>query len=188
MVLIWDVLYRTFKYHLVDSSEMPIFVSMISKVQIIRDFVDSLQDGQLFIYDDITINEVPISYVREVIQGMCRSKKIIRISNGIFQKPKFIGKLGPIPPHTNEIAKAISRKYHFNFTISAEAIENQLGISTQCVSNPVFVANIKREKVVQVLRRKIRFMPFSKEYEKFKDARILNSVLVPDWIRHNLLI
>lgn len=119
---------------------------------------------------------------------MCRSKDIIRISNGIFQKPKFVGKLGPIPPHTHEVAMAISRKCHFNFAISAEAIENQLGISTQCVANPVFVANIKREKVVQTQRRKIRFMPFSKESQKFKDARILNSTLVPDWIRNNIPI
>lgn len=161
-------LYKTFKYHLVDFLKMSIFVSMISKIQSIRDFVGSLQDGQLFIYDDIDIVEVPVSYVREIIQDMCRSKKIIRVSDGIFQKPKFIGKLGPIPPHTNEIAKAISRKYHFNFTISAEAIENQLGISTQCVSNPVFVANIKREKVVQAQRRKLIIALYSDLVGKVK--------------------
>lgn len=103
---------------------MTTFVPMVSKIQKIRNFVDSLQNGQLFIYDDINITEVPVSYIHEVIQDMCRSKDIIRISNGIFQKPKFVGKLGPIPPHTHEVAMAISRKCHFNFAISAEAIEN----------------------------------------------------------------
>lgn len=157
---------------------------MTTKILKIRNYIDSLQDGQLFIYSDIV--GVPISYTRNVIQKMCHKKEVIRIAAGIFQKPKIVGTLGPIPPHTSELAKVISRKYNFKYTYSAESIGNQLGITNQCVSNAVFVADIKKEKKIKTGRRTIIFVPFSKEYKKFMDARISNSSLLPQWIKNNI--
>ncbi len=77
--------------------------------------------------------------VDQVISRMVRAGKLHRISRGLFSRPKAHPELGPLPPHTEDIAAAVERSIGMPVIPSGALALNSLHLSEQVPAHPEFI-------------------------------------------------
>lgn len=98
---------------------------------LIRERIDNAEDGEIFInsdFADITNFET----IRKNLGRLADKGKIRRITNGIYEKPRYSKLLKEhVAPEPHCIAKAIARSYNWNISPSGNTALNMLNLSTQ---------------------------------------------------------
>jgi predicted transcriptional regulator of viral defense system len=77
--------------------------------------------------------------VDQVISRMVRAGELQRISRGLFSRPKAHPELGPLPPHTEDIAAAVERSIGMPVIPSGALALNMLHLSEQVPAQPEFI-------------------------------------------------
>ncbi|VWL85772.1 DUF6088 family protein [Oceanivirga miroungae] len=113
---------------------------MTYKDQIINR-IDNLSTNKVFISNDF-FDIASYETIRSTLNRLVEDKKIRRIMNGIYYKPKYIELIGEYEaPSINEVANALSRKYNWTIAPSGNAALNLLGLSTQVPSKWTYISD-----------------------------------------------
>lgn len=97
----------------------------------IQERIDLAQEGALFIHADFT-DIAAAETVRRTLNRLVSEKKIRRVLNGIYEKPKYSHLLQEyVATDFHEVAKALARNYHWSISPSGSTALNLLGLSTQ---------------------------------------------------------
>lgn len=113
--------------------------------------------GKLFFSDDFVKYGTPES-ITKALATLCRKGILVRVARGIYLYPEYDEKLGlgMLIPSASTIAKAIAKRDKARIApIGAYAL-NALGLSTQIVTNVVFLTDGTPRKI-QLAKQKITF-------------------------------
>lgn len=103
--------------------------------------IDNLPQNAVFIANDF-LDIADYETVRKNLNRMVDKKEIERVLKGIYHKPKYIEIIDEYEiADTNEVAKAIARKYHWTIAPSRNTALNLLGLSTQVPSKWVYISD-----------------------------------------------
>lgn len=106
----------------------------ISFYQQIINRIINYPDGNVFTISDF-LDIANKQTVRQSLNRLATSKKIIRVMRGVYYKPKYNAFLGEfVAPHPNDVAFAIARNYGWTIVPCGETALNLLGLSTQVPS------------------------------------------------------
>lgn len=94
--------------------------------------------GSIFLPDSFL--PIDVQYASNVLGQLVGDGILIRISHGIYLKPK-ITRFGPLLPSLYEIAEIIAKRDHAKILPYGPAAENYLGFSTQVPMNAVYITN-----------------------------------------------
>ncbi len=112
-------------------------------IKLIRERIDSFQDGYIFTYSDFSdLGIKDSSTIRQSLSRLLKEKKIIRIRDGFFYKPIYSKILDEIlPPSPENFAYAIARKFKWNIIPCGDVALNLLGISTQIPADWTYLSD-----------------------------------------------
>ena len=97
----------------------------------IRERIDNAKDGEIFIHSDFA-DITNFETIRKNLGRLTEKGKLRRITNGIYEKPKYSKFLKDnVTPDPHCIAKAIARNYNWNISPSGNTALNMLNLSTQ---------------------------------------------------------
>ena len=98
---------------------------------LIRERIDNAEDGEIFIHSDFA-DITNFETIRKNLGRLAEKGKIRRITNGIYEKPRYSKLLKEnVAPEPHCIAKAIARSYNWNISPSGNTALNMLNLSTQ---------------------------------------------------------
>ncbi len=125
--------------------------------QEIQNAIRKAGDGELIFSEDFRYTHKPDA-VNTALSRAAKLKKIRRIANGIYVKPKK-GTIVPyIMPTAEEVARAIAKRDRIRILPSGPYALYQLGLSTQIPANIVFLTDGFRKKY-KVGKNSIQFKP-----------------------------
>lgn len=145
-------------------------VEMKSKyAALIRERIDNAEDGEIFINSDFA-DITNFENIRKNLGRLADKGKIRRITNGIYEKPKYSKLLKEnIAPDPHCIAKAIARSYNWNISPSGNTALNMLNLSTQVPATWSYISD-GPYKTYDIDSVKIEF-----KHRTNKDISYLNS-------------
>ena len=159
----------------------------MSVAQDVRDFIEKMDSGKLFSYDDIDSEKksvVAIELSRLSKQGIVK-----RLSKGKYYKPKQ-GYFGEIPISDNEVLKSyldIPNTY-----ITGLKAFNEIGLTTQ-MPKVITIASEMQPRRVKIKNLEIQFVPIKQQIDK-KDiplVRLLDALenmnKIPDTKAENVI-
>lgn len=111
--------------------------------------------GSLFFTDDF-VAFGNAKAVNKVLERLVEKDEIIRVTRGIYTRPKQDPVLGQLRPTLNEIAKAIAKRDRARIIPTGAYALNALGLSTQMPVNVVYMTNGNPRKIA-VGKRSIVF-------------------------------
>lgn len=126
----------------------------MSVAKITRNFVDSIENGKIFIYDDIPDDNkmgIAIELSRLYKKGIIK-----KVSKGKYYKPK-ITPFGEIGPSSEEKIKSFINTSENDY-ISGISNLNRLGLTTQ-VPNVITIASNQSSRKVKLQNATIKFVP-----------------------------
>lgn len=126
----------------------------MSVAKITRNFVDSIEKGKIFIYDDIPDDNkmgIAIELSRLYKKGIIK-----KFSKGKYYKPK-ITPFGEIGPSSKEKIKSFINASENDY-ISGISNLNRLGLTTQ-VPNVITIASNQSSRKVKLQNTTIKFVP-----------------------------
>ncbi|RLD44824.1 MAG: hypothetical protein DRI89_02650 [Bacteroidetes bacterium] len=94
--------------------------------------------------------------VRQALQRLTKKSLIIRLSQGIYYKPKQRSLLGVVYPTAEQIARAIAKRDKARIIPTGSYALFKLGLSTQIPMNLVFLTDGSARKII-VGKQKITF-------------------------------
>lgn len=98
---------------------------------LIRERIENAEDGEIFIHSDFA-DITNFETIRKNLGRLAEKGKIRRITNGIYEKPRYSKLLKEnVAPEPHCIAKAIARSYNWNISPSGNTALNILNLSTQ---------------------------------------------------------
>ena len=98
---------------------------------LIRERIENAEDGEIFIHSDFA-DITNFETIRKNLGRLAEKGKIRRITNGIYEKPRYSKLLKEnVAPEPHCIAKAIARSYNWNVSPSGNTALNMLNLSTQ---------------------------------------------------------
>ena len=139
----------------------------MSVAKITRNFVDSIKNGKIFMYDDIPSDNkmgIAIELSRLFKKGLIK-----KVSKGKYYKPK-ITPFGEIGPSSDEKIKSFIDSSNNDY-ISGISNLNRLGLTTQ-VSNVITIASNQSSRKVKLQNTTIKFVPKLNQSSK-KDIKLL---------------
>jgi len=139
----------------------------MSVAQITRNFVDSIENGKIFMYDDILDDNkmgIAIELSRLFKKGLIK-----KVSKGKYYKPK-ITPFGEIGPSSDEKIKSFIEASNNDY-VSGISNLNRLGLTTQ-VSNVITIASNQSSRKVKLQNITIKFVPKLNQSSK-KDIKLL---------------
>ncbi len=102
--------------------------------QVIRERIAGANEGTIFVNSDFS-DIAETETVRRTLNRLVDEQKIRRLLNGIYEKPKYSILLQEfVAADPNEVAKALARNYHWSISPCGNTALNQLGLSTQVIS------------------------------------------------------
>jgi len=159
----------------------------MSVAQDVRDFIEKMDSGKLFSYDDIDSEKksvVAIELSRLSKQGIVK-----RLSKGKYYKPKQ-GYFGEIPISDNEVLKSyldIPNTY-----ITGLKAFNEIGLTTQ-MPKVITIASEMQPRRVKIKNLEIQFVPIKQQIDK-KDIPLVllldaleNMNKIPDTKAENVI-
>jgi len=79
--------------------------------------------------------------VDQTLSRLADQGVIRRLTRGLYDYPKTSARFGMVQPSVDDVARAIARKDHYVLQVSPAAAANQLGLSTQVPSNPIYMTD-----------------------------------------------
>ena len=117
--------------------------------------IASMPDGNfIFIRDFIADYEYEV--VKKVLQRLCKKGEIIRLSRGIYYKPKEDKLFGSIKPNAEQIAEAIAKRDKARIIPTGTYALYKLGLSSQIPMNVVYLTDGSPRKI-QIGKQQITF-------------------------------
>ena len=132
----------------------------MSVAQTVRIFIDNVDNGKLFTYDDIKSDKksvIAIELSRLNKQGIVK-----RLSKGKYYKPKE-GIFGKMVPSDGEVLKSYLSAP--NTYITGLKAFNEMGLTTQ-VANVITIATQKQARRVKVKNLNIQFVTIKQNIKK----------------------
>ena len=103
---------------------MEIKDKIINKIQ---DSISRRKQGSIVYVDSFQGDE---EYIGKILQRMTQEGKLVRLSRGIYLKPKMT-RFGILYPPVDEIVSLVARRDHAEVLPSGNVALNKLGLSTQ---------------------------------------------------------
>jgi hypothetical protein len=117
--------------------------------------IKSLPKGKiLFIKDFSTLGNDVV--VRQSLKRLVEKEKLVKISQGIYYKPKKDKVLGPVKPSIENIAAAIAKRDKARIIPTGSYALYKLGLSDQVPMNIVYLTD-GSPRVIKIGSRKITF-------------------------------
>lgn len=110
----------------------------MNQKEIIISKISRSKKGTIFLPDSFL--PIDVQYASNVLGQLVKEGILIRISQGIYLKPKMT-RFGPVTPSLYEIAEIIAKRDHAKILPCGPAAENYLGFSTQIPMNAVYITN-----------------------------------------------
>ena len=112
--------------------------------------------------------------VNKALERLTNAKKILRLSKGIYCKPRIDTELGlgVIYPTLEEIAEAIAKRDRSRIMPTGDYSLNRLGLSTQVPMNAVFYTDGTPRKIQIYNGRGIRFLRVAPKKLAFKNKLV----------------
>lgn len=126
---------------------------LISKT--IEKKIKNLKSGNLLFLSDFT-DEFGYEVVKKSLQRLEKNKVIVRLSRGIYYKPKKDKILGTLKPSLEKIAEAIARRDKARMIPTGSYALYKLGLSEQIPMNIVYLTD-GSPRVIKIGTRKITF-------------------------------
>jgi hypothetical protein len=106
--------------------------------------VNRSKKGSIFLPDSF----LPIDshYASNVLSELCNDGKLIRVTFGVYVKPKM-SSFGPLMPTIEDVAKTIAKRDCAQILPTGTTAENYLGFSTQVPMNAVYLTSGTPRKV-----------------------------------------
>lgn len=79
--------------------------------------------------------------VDQALSRLADQGVIRRLTRGLYDYPKISPRFGMVQPSVDDVARAIARKDHHVLQVSPAAAANQLGLSTQVPSKPIYMTD-----------------------------------------------
>lgn len=129
----------------------------MQKVQTkIESRIARLEPGSVFTPKDL-VDLAPRGSVDVALSKMTSEGRIRRLSRGLYEVPKYSGLLGgPLSPDSDQIARAIARRYRWRIVPDGALAANMLGLSTQVPARICYLSDGPTRQV-KVGRQTIRF-------------------------------
>ncbi len=128
------------------------------------------KNGTIFFASDFT-SVSNGQAVNKALERLAKGKKILRLSKGIYWKPRIdtdLG-LGLLYPTLEEIANAIAKRDRSRIMPSGDYALNRLGLSTQVPMNAVFYTDGTPRRIQVYNGRGIRFLRVAPKKLAFKN-------------------
>lgn len=138
----------------------------MSTIVSIEKVIKKIPRGRIFFVDSI-YKKYPIKLVQRVLLRLVKNNEVGTICRGIYfrsEKNRFLPDR-PIPPSTDKIIKAVSKKTGETITVHPAVALNQIGLSTQIPVHAIYyttgrsryikINGENRIKLVHVSPRKI---------------------------------
>ena len=100
--------------------------------------INRSKKGTIFLPDSFL--PIDVQYASNVLGQLVRDGVLVRVSQGIYLKPKLT-RFGPLMPSLYEIAEIIAKRDHAKILPCGPVAENYLGFSTQVPTNAVYITN-----------------------------------------------
>jgi hypothetical protein len=112
-----------------------------SYLEQIRKRIYAAAPGSVFIPSDF-FDITEAVKVNMCLTRLTEKDELNRMMRGVFAKPRYSTLLNVnVPPHTNDIAKAIARKYGWTIIPCGDTALNMLGLSAQVPSVWLYVSD-----------------------------------------------
>lgn len=79
--------------------------------------------------------------IRKVLERLVKEEEIIRVTRGIYARPKISRYVGPVPPSLEAVLETITASTGEVFQVHGAEALRQLGLSTQVPVKPMFLTN-----------------------------------------------
>jgi hypothetical protein len=114
-----------------------------------------LPEGTLLFIDDF-IEEFDYETARKILQRLTNDGQLMRLTRGIYYKPKKDNLIGIIKPTAEQIAESISKRDKARIIPTGSFALHKLGLTTQVPMNVVYLTDGSPRKI-QVGNQKITF-------------------------------
>jgi len=114
-----------------------------------------LPEGTLLFIDDF-IEEYDYETARKILQRLTNNGQLMRLTRGIYYKPKNDNLLGIIKPTAEQIAESISKRDKARIIPTGSFALHKLGLTTQVPMNVVYLTDGSPRKI-QFGNQKITF-------------------------------
>ena len=111
--------------------------------------------GSVIFIDDF-LDKFEYETARKALQRLHNSDQIMRLSRGLYYKPKESELLGVIKPSAEQIAEAIAKRDKARIIPTGSSAQYRLGLTTQIPMNVVYMTDGSPRKI-QVGNQKITF-------------------------------
>lgn len=134
--------------------------------EIIISKINRSRKGTIFLPDSF----MPIDpqYTSNILGQLVKAGTLVRISQGIYLKPK-ITRFGAVMPSMYEIAEKIADRDHVKILPCGPVAENYLGFSTQVPMNAVYITTGASRKI-KIGNRTVTFKTRTSENFAYKGA------------------
>jgi len=107
----------------------------------VRDRVDAAVPGTVFVPSDF-FDIAEAVKVNMCLNRMAKSGELNLVMRGVYAKPRYSMMLNKnVPPHSDNIAKAIARNYGWTVVPCGDSALNMLGLSTQVPATLSYVSD-----------------------------------------------
>lgn len=108
----------------------------------VKRFINNIPEGAVFCISDIGTDGSTYESVKTQLSRACAVGTIVRITRGIYHKPKFSKIINDyVPYRTEDAAYAISRMNGWRIIPSGNSCLNAIGLSTQVPAKYIFYSN-----------------------------------------------
>jgi hypothetical protein len=121
----------------------------------IEAMINSMPKGSVIFIDDF-LDKFEYETARKALQRLQNSEHIMRLSKGLYYKPKESELLGVIKPAAEQIAEAIAKRDKARLIPTGSYAQYKLGLTTQIPMNVVYLTDGSPRKI-QVGNQKITF-------------------------------
>lgn len=109
----------------------------MKELELVKTHINRIPKGKPFAIKSIG-KEVSYENVRQVLSRLVKAGEIMRVTRGIYVRPKEVPYLGKVLPGSEEIVKVISKQTGEIITPHGAEAVRMLQLSTQVPMRPIF--------------------------------------------------
>jgi len=117
--------------------------------------INTMPKGSVIFIDDF-LDKFEYEIARKALQRLHNNEQVMRLSRGVYYKPKESELLGVIKPSAEQIAEAIAKRDKARIIPTGSYAQYRLGLTTQIPMNVVYLTDGSPRKI-QVGNQKIAF-------------------------------
>ncbi len=121
----------------------------------VEEMINTMPKGSVIFIDDF-LDKFEYEIARKALQRLYNSEQVMRLSRGLYYKPKESELLGVIKPSAEQIAEAIAKRDKARIIPTGSYAQYRLGLTTQIPMNVVYLTDGSPRKI-QVSNQKITF-------------------------------